>query len=113
MLPQVPNLSMQDLVNIAGPLPGPAPQLVRNRGASNPTATGHTAAGSQFQQASARAPDTLEVLSPAKLREAQSYLIQQMLGGMDLVRAVRSTVQVRGPTRGKLRSNVVRPCLHL
>ncbi|KAG2499749.1 hypothetical protein HYH03_002681 [Edaphochlamys debaryana] len=102
---KVPNLSMQDLVNLAGPLPGPAP--VRPSGPAGGAAAG---AGGLAPDGAPAGPGANggdaggaggaggedEAISPARLREAQEALVRYMLGGMDLVRAVRLTVQQYG-----------------
>jgi hypothetical protein len=82
---------MQQLVELAGPLPGPAPQRRRPPAAAQP-ASSHFVCGSCGPAGAAEQP---EPLSAEQLAAAQGALTLLMLAGMDLVSAVAHTVQVR------------------
>ncbi|KXZ43585.1 hypothetical protein GPECTOR_86g378 [Gonium pectorale] len=86
-LVKVPNLSMRDLVVLAGPLPA-ASQLPRSDGSKSgrEDAMGGTSGWRDDAAATAAA---------ARLREAQEMLMNSMLGGMDLVQAVRVAVELQ------------------
>ncbi len=75
---------MADLLKLAGPLPGPV-------------WTSHPRPGAQLGDAPVRVGPNPGVA--ARLSAAQQFLIQHMLSGMDLVKAVRLTLQVSAGTR--------------